>query len=306
MTTAFLYIFASFCWGLSYLAIGIMVQQLPPFMSGALRLTVASLFFCVCIIFGRKRLRISFVDLKRVAILATLLQALPFSFLFWGEQHVEPALAGILVSAVPIFVVLLSLILKHEHEGILLKSLGVVLGFLGIITVFSPYLNVGNLDITGGAFAILCTALCYAIGNILLRKWMGSIDRWTNITVQGFIASSMLWILAFLSEDIPSISIVFKNADILISLLYLGIFSSGLAWIASFHIVEKLGSIRSSTVCYPMALVSIFADVIYFKKLPSSATIIGTLLIFFGIFVVQFTPLLLTRLTREKLSTSLL
>lgn len=281
------------------------MHQLPPFMSGALRLTVASLFFCICLLFRGKPLKISFGDLKRIAILATLLQALPFSFLFWGEQHVEPALAGILVSAVPIFVVLLSLILKHEYEGIPLKSIGVILGFLGIVTIFSPYLNIGDLEITGGAFAILGTAICYSIGNILLRKWMGSIDKWTNITVQGFIASSMLWALSFVSEDIPSISIIFENADILISLLYLGIFSSGLAWIASFHIVEKLGSIRSSTVCYPMALVSIFADVIYFKKPPSAETIIGTLLIFFGLFVVQFTPLLLARLKRERLATSL-
>ncbi|OGQ35222.1 MAG: hypothetical protein A3F16_05000 [Deltaproteobacteria bacterium RIFCSPHIGHO2_12_FULL_43_9] len=305
MTTAFLYLFASFCWGLSYLAIGVMVHQIPPFMSGALRLTVASLFFCLCLVLRGRSLKMTVSDFKKIALLAIMLQALPFSFLFWGEQHVEPALAGILVSAVPIFVVLLSLVLRHEQEGILLKSVGVAFGFLGILIIFSPYLNIGDIEITGGAFAIIGTAICYAIGNILLRKWMGSIDRWTNITVQGFIASSMLWILSFISEDIPSINVLFVNTDILTAMLYLGIFSSGLAWIASFHIVEKLGSIRSSTICYPMALVSIFADVIYFKRPPSTETIIGTLFIFFGVFVVQFTPPLLERLQRGRLAESL-
>lgn len=300
MKTTFLYFFSALCWGLSYLAIGIMVHQLPPFMSGALRLTVATLFFVSFLLLTGKKLKLSFSVFKRITVLALFLQALPFGFLFWGEQHVEPALAGILVSSVPIFVVLFSIFIKHEQEGILLKSVGIVIGFFGIVTIFSPFISLGNIKITGGVFAILGTASCYAIGNILLRKWMGSIDRWTNVTIQGLIASSLLWILSLSIETIPSFSIIFLNREILIAILYMGIFSSGLAWLAFFHLIDKMGSIRSSTVCYPMALVAIFADVIYFKKPPTFETIIGTLLIFLGIFVVQFTPYLLNKLNTHR------
>ena len=292
----FLYFFCAACWGLSYLAINLTIQVLPPLLGAASRLTIASIFLTFCMVITRGSFRISFQDFLKIAFLGLLLQAAPFALLFWGEKHVAPALAGVLVAGVPILVVLFSFVFKHEQEGIFLKSLGVSIGFLGILVIFSPQLRLKDLSVTGGVLAIFGTSCCYALGNIFLKKWQRGIDRWANITLQGVISATILFVFAFMVEPIPPLKIITRHPEVFVALGYLGIFSSGLAWIAAFHLIDQLGSIRYSTICYPMALVSILADMVYFGTFPPWTTFLGTLLILLGVFVVQFTPIIVHRL----------
>ena len=136
--TTFLYLFPALCWGLSYIAIDMTLEALHPFYGAALRVSIASLFFLSYLFFTKKRIKLTLKQLPKVFTLGVLHQSAPFALLFWGEQFVSPAFAGILIAAVPIFVVLFSLLINHEPEGRFTKAIGVVIGFLGIVVIFAP------------------------------------------------------------------------------------------------------------------------------------------------------------------------
>jgi len=247
------------------------------------------------VLITKKKINFSWNQLGKIALLAVLLQAAPFVGIFWGQQHVAPALAGILIAAVPLFTVLFSFLLGFERSGIGTKAVGILIGFLGIVVIFSPEIQKEELAATWGIGTILFGASCYAMGGIFLRKFNGSIDRWTNLIVQGVIASTLLWIISFATEPTSALLNISATGDIILATLYLGVFSSGLAFVAFFFVVDALGPIRASTLTYPMAVVAILTDVIYFGKAPDASMIMGTLLIFSGVFVVQFAPTLLIK-----------
>ncbi len=93
---------------------------------------------------------------------------IPFLLITFGENHIESQLAGILVSAAPIFTALLALGFDHDERSQGWAAVGIVVGMLGVVLLFGLDLS-GSSDQLLGGLMVLGASLCYAVGAMLFK-----------------------------------------------------------------------------------------------------------------------------------------
>ena len=163
-----------------------------------------------------------------------------------------------------------------------MKSLGILTGFSGIVFLFSDNLLINENNLFS-AFLILFGSCFYVIGGLLTLKI--SEKRNENVT-----ASILIWGTLVLFP----ISMFFEQPwelnprlDSTISLIYLGIFSTGIAWLLRFYILKHNGLVFQAQVAY---LIPIFGVILGFFILNEAITlkiIISVIAIIIGIFIVK-------------------
>ncbi|HLG18184.1 MAG TPA: DMT family transporter, partial [Bdellovibrionota bacterium] len=276
-------------WGCSFIAIRFAVEAIPPFAAAGMRIFIATLIMGLLAVVQRIRGPKSWREVFLLAFLGVLNFGVPWACLFWGEQYVVPALASILNSTVPIFVLLFSWALLPDEQPNVLKVIGVGLGFGGILLVFAPALDLNPADRNNlyGMLSVVTMAVSYAMGGVLIRRHAQHIDiRW-SIAVQGACASAMLFLLSFVSESGDWISSATERAQALWGVLYLAIFSTAIAWFLFLSLIREWGPLRAAAVTYTLPFVAIVIDWFYYGKWPSANQLVGAGLIISGVVLIH-------------------
>ena len=207
---------------------------------------------------------------------------IPFFLIAYGVQDVQSNLAAILMASTPLTATALAHFFTKNEKINLMKSLGILTGFSGIVFLFSDNLLINENNLFS-AFLILFGSCFYVIGGLLTLKI--SEKRNENVT-----ASILIWGTLVLFP----ISMFFEQPwelnprlDSTISLIYLGIFSTGIAWLLRFYILKHNGLVFQAQVAY---LIPIFGVILGFFILNEAITlkiIISVIAIIIGIFIVK-------------------
>ena len=207
---------------------------------------------------------------------------IPFFLIAYGVQDVQSNLAAILMASTPLTATALAHFFTKNEKINLMKSLGILTGFSGIVFLFSDNLLINENNLFS-AFLILFGSCFYVIGGLLTLKI--SEKRNENVT-----ASILIWGTLVLFP----ISMFFEQPwelnprlDSTISLIYLGIFSTGIAWLLRFYILKHNGLVFQAQVAY---LIPIFGVILGFLILNEEITpkvIISLIAVIFGIYIVK-------------------
>ncbi|MFH1263650.1 MAG: DMT family transporter [Pseudomonadota bacterium] len=294
----FLFIFASASWGGSFIAIRFMLDGMPPLAAAGSRTLLASGFMALFALVGRKPFPASKKWFPKLSALALVNFFIPWACLFWGEQFVEPAVASILNSTVPLFVFLFSIWLLSDEPPTWVRFSGVALGFLGIMMVFGPGLTHFSSDprSTYGMVAVTIMSASYAIGAILTKRFGLGFDILWSISIQCFLAATGLLILSVVFEPTTWLQTVWMHPRSLWGMLYLSLVSTAIGWIIYFRLIKVWGALRSSATTYCMPLVAVILDWFFLDRIPSMLQIFGGTLILSSVGLIH-----LTRFPRLKL-----
>ena len=207
---------------------------------------------------------------------------IPFFLIAYGVQKVQSNLAAILMSSTPISATILAHFFVDKEKITLFKLIGIVLGFLGIIYLFSDNLLITNSNFVY-ALMILLGSTFYVIGGILTLKI--SHKRNENVT-----ASILIWgtIIAFpisLFLDQPwTLSPSFEST---LALIYLGVFPTGVAWLLRFAILKKNGLVFQAQVAYLIPIFGVILGYIFLNELITSKVMIALMAVVLGIYFVK-------------------
>lgn len=277
-------------WGCSFLAIRLALDHIPPFAAAAVRILLAGAILGVAAIIARKRFPSSKALVLKLMGIGVVNFGVSWACLFWGEQYVLPAVASIVNSAVPLIVFVLSLrFLKHEKPGQLeLVSVGV--GFLGILLVFVPSIQVFSLNqsVFFGMVAVFVMSLAYGIGTVMIRRLGATVDGYWSFVLQAFPAGVFLSALSLSFEPLDWVGPALSHPKAWLGILYLAVFSSALAWLMYFKLLHTWGALRTSSVTYAMPVVSIVVDWLFLKRLPTFYQLIGAALILQAIYMMRW------------------
>ena len=276
-------------WGCSFIAIRFSLEAIPPFAAAGLRVSIATIFLAFLAVIQN----IPFAGSKRVLGKLTYLGlinfAIPWGCLFWGEQFVPPAVASILNSTMPFFVFLFSWVLLPAERPTFWKLLGVGLGFVGILFVFVPTTQHFSVDRFGfyGMISITIMSISYALGAVLMKSLHQPIDiRW-NISLQGISAALALFSLSFFVENRDWMFSLWTKPKASVSIFYLAVCSTAIAWIIFFRLIRVWNPLRASAITYVVPFVAVLADWLYFKKIPSTEQMIGAFLIISAVVLIN-------------------
>lgn len=193
--------------------------------------------------------------LGHLAVVALLMNSVPFVLFAYGETQVSSLLAGIFNATTPLLTLLFTLLVLPGERPTRERVAGLVVGFLGVLVVLAPWTGLGRGSLLG-ALACLGAASCYGMGFPYMRRHLA--DRPESATalstlqiLLGAVFLLPFTLLGSLPGDAPGI-------DAWGSILALGALGTGVAYILNFNVIRLAGHQTASTVTY---IVPIFAVV---------------------------------------------
>jgi drug/metabolite transporter (DMT)-like permease len=206
----------------------------------------------------------------------------PFFLIAYGVKSVQSNLAAILMSTTPLSSTVLGHFYTKNEKFNFIKTFGILIGFAGILYLFSDNLLIDDNNFLS-ALLILLGSTCYVVGGVLTLK----ISKKKNENVTGSI---LIWAVIIL---IPLVSFIEQpwNAvprlDSTISVIYLGLVSTGIAWLLRFRILVKNGLIFQSQVSYLIPIFGTILSYIFLKELITTKVLVSLLAVCVGIYFVR-------------------
>ena len=206
----------------------------------------------------------------------------PFFLIAYGVKSVQSNLAAILMSTTPLSSTVLGHFYTKNEKFNFIKTFGILIGFSGIIYLFSDNLLINENNFFS-ALIILLGSTCYVVGGVLTLK----ISKKKNENVTGSI---LIWAIIIL---IPLVSFfeqpwnVSPRLDSTISVIYLGLVSTGIAWLLRFRILVNNGLIFQSQVSYLIPIFGTILSYIFLKELITTKVLISLIAVIIGIYFVK-------------------
>jgi len=285
-------------WGGSFIAIKILVVSIAPWFAGAARMCVAVASLAVIFRLQKHRIVLARKDRGRVWLAGLITLGLPFALLFWAEQRISAGLGGIMNGTTPLWTALLLLLLNSggptQKKVNLVEHLkvygGLLLGFVGIVIIFYPQFSLGTKpDEFLGAAAVLLMAILYGVSNILNRSLMTSatkMDLRSVVYHQHMVGLIFLLVLSILFEPWPRWELLISY-KVILSLLYLGVISSAIAFLVNFYLIRKIGALKVSAITYIVPVSALFFDSLLLGNRPPVSMLFGIAFILVGLFFVR-------------------
>jgi drug/metabolite transporter (DMT)-like permease len=271
-------------WGSSYLFIKVAVAEVSPLTLVAGRLVLAAAILWVVLMATRQRMPRSRRLWAAFAVMGLLNGAVPYSLIFWSEQHISSGLASLLQATMPLFTVLLGHFLMRDERLTAGRVVGVVLGFVGVGLLMLPDLRQGARANLLGQLAMVVSSVSYAGAALVARSRLRGQPALVSTT--GQLTMGAVWIvpLSLLIEGPPR---AVPSLPALGSWLGLTILGTVIAYVIYFNLIARTNAAFVSTVTYIIPVFGLILGALVLNE-PLSLTLVVSLgLILAGVLLVR-------------------
>ena len=272
-------------WGCNWPVLKMGVSEIPPLTFRSLTLPFAALGMLAVARASGDSIRVPRALWGRVATLALFNIALWNGFVLFGLQQLPAGRSAILAYTMPVWSVLLSLVLLSEPlSG--RRIVGMALGMLGMGVLLGDDIRHFQRTPTA-ALLILCAAIGWALGTVLLRKWKLPLPQNTLSGWMMLLGWSPLVVLAPFFSPGP---LAAPSPGAWFAILY-NIFLAGtLAHWAWFRLARTLPVAVSSMASLPVPIVGVFAGMIVLGERPGTSEWIALALVVAAMVAVLTSP----------------
>lgn len=241
-------------WGSSFLFIKVLGERWPALWVALGRIALGALTLVTLTYARGERLRFSGQHAWRHLLIAALLfNAIPFTLLAYGEQHISSILAGLWNATTPLWVLCVTLAVFDDEHISRARLTGLIVGFLGVMIVLGPWRKLGHAELIGQV-ACAGAAICYGVAWPFTRRYLaGRPESGIALAAGQLLCATAVLALFTPFVHAPTANIGLKGLG---SLLALGVLGSGVAYILNYSIVRAAGSAVGSMVTY---LVPVFS-----------------------------------------------
>ena len=277
-----LLVLLAFIWASAFFNIKIATYSYGPLTIAFLRIFFGSIPVIILCYFKKIKIEAFSKDWYWFASIGIINLVIPFFLIAYGVQKVQSNLAAILMASTPLSATLLAHFFTKNEKINLIKSLGILLGFSGIVFLFSDDVLINKNNFMS-AVSILCGSTFYVIGGLLTLKISNKKNE--NVTASILIWGALVLMpVAFIFEQPWNLS---PRLDSTISLIYLGIFSTGVAWLLRFYILKHNGLVFQSQVAYLIPIFGVILGFLILNEAITSKVIISLIAVIIGIFIVK-------------------
>ncbi len=269
-------------WGSSFMLIKIGVESISPVTVTAGRLSIAAIILISILLVSRQRLPLHRQALKLYFFVGFFGNVLPYTLIGWGEVSIDSSLAAILMGIMPISTFVLAHLALPDEPMTKRRTLGVSLGFCGLITLVGLSALSGLGSSIPSQIAVLGGAISYSVTTIFVRRQpvFSGLEMATGVMIAGALMSLLLMLIY---EHPFSIN---PDVDGLISVAMLGIFPTALATLMYFRVIRNLGATFFSQINYLVPIVGSLLGVIVLDERLYARMAIALLLVLSGIWLI--------------------
>ena len=269
-------------WASAFFNIKIATYSFGPITIAFLRVFFGALPVLLLCYFKKIKVEAFSKDWHWFAMIGFINLVAPFFLIAYGVKSVQSNLAAILMSSTVLSSTVLGHFYTKNEKFNLIRTIGVIIGFSGIIYLFSDNLLITQNNF-GSALLILLGATCYVVGGLLTLK----ISKKKNENVTGSI---LIWATIIL---IPLVSLIEQpwnstpRIDSTISVIYLGLVSTGIAWLLRFKILTTNGLIFQSQVSYLIPIFGVILGYIFLDEIITVKVLVSLAAVIVGIYFIK-------------------
>lgn len=266
-------------WGGSYSFIKLGVATIPPVTLIAGRTLIAGLLLLLIMAVRGVRMPRDAAIWRRFAFQACLNSVVPWTLIAWAERSVDAGLATILNSTSPIFTFFLTLAIAHQDKPTFRKLFGVAAGMAGICLIIGVQALHGLGEQLIAQFAIVVATVCYAGGAVFSRGFRG-------LDPMAPAAGSLLCgaaVLLPVSATLERPWVLTPSATSVLALLALAVFSTAIAFVIYFRLIQTLGSVGTTAQAYLRVPIGVALGVLLLGEHLSPTAWIGLACVVVGV-----------------------
>ena len=273
-------------WGGSYTFIKLGVATIPPVTLIAGRTAIAGLILLLIMHWRGLRLPADAATWRRFMFQACLNSVVPWTLIAWAERSVDAGLATILNSTSPIFTFFLTLAAAHREAASPRKLFGVAIGMAGICLI----VGVQAFESLGQALvaqlAIVAATICYA-GAAVFGRGFNRLDPIVPAAGSLLCGALVLVPLSIVFERPWTVS---PSASSLLALLGLAVFSTALAFVIYFRLIQTLGSVGTTAQAYLRVPIGVVLGVLLLGERLSPTAWAGLACVVLGVAAMTIAP----------------
>ena len=278
----FLLVLLGIIWGSSFFNIKIATYSYEPITLALVRVIFASAPLILLCKFKKIKIEAFSNEWKHYALIGLCNIAIPFILIAIGTSKINSYLAAMLMSTTPLSGTILAHFFTKNEKINIFKVIGVLIGFSGILFLFLDKIIINESNYIFALITILGSTF-YSIGGILTIRIKNKGNE--NVTT-----STTIWSLIFL---FPMAIILEKpwladpSLESTLSLLYLGIVATGLAWLIRFRILSVNGLVFQTQVAYLIPIFGVFFGYFLMNEVITWRVLISLSIITLGIYIVK-------------------
>ena len=269
-------------WASAFFNIKIATYSFGPVTIALLRVFFGAIPVLILCFYKKIKVEAFSKDWYWFAIIGFINLVVPFYLISYGVKSVQSNLAAILMSTTPLSSTILGHYYTKDEKFNFTKTIGILIGFAGIVYLFSDNLLINESNFIS-AILILVGSTCYVIGGVLTLK----IKEKKNENVTGSILIWAVIILIPLSFLIEKPWTYSPSVQSTISVVYLGLVSTGIAWLLRFKILVNNGLIFQSQVSYLIPIFGTILSYIFLRELITFKVVISLVAVTIGIYFVR-------------------
>ena len=269
-------------WSSSFFNIKIATYSYGPVTIAFLRIVFGAIPVIGLCLFKKIKIEAFSKDWYWFAIIGMVNLVIPFFLIAYGMQKVQSNLAAILMASTPLSATVLAHFFTNNEKINFTKSFGVMLGFSGIVFLFSDNILINENNFSS-ALIIFFASTFYVIGGLLTLKISNKKNE--NVT-----ASILIWATLFL---IPITAYTEQpwnlnpSLESTISVIYLGVVATGFAWLLRFRILINNGLVFQAQVAYLIPIFGIILGYIFLNELITPKVLVAVAAVIIGIYFVK-------------------
>ena len=269
------FLLVGFLWGIPYLFMKVAVEDLTPAAIVCGRTLIGAAMLIPFAIY-QKTLRSAIAGRKDVAIYAVMEMALPWVLITTSEKKISSGLAGLLVATVPIWATLFTAMKGDKSVLHSSRIFGIFIGFIGMIALIGIDAIKSSLDIPSVLMVIVASIL-YAAAVMRVTERLPGVN---GIAINGLamgitcVIYAPIAVITWPHEPVSGRSIA--------SLIALGIFSTGFAFVFFFKLLAEIGPARSSLVTYLNTAFAVVLGILILREPITLGVAVGLPVVLYG------------------------
>lgn len=271
-------------WGSTWMVIREGLEDLPPFLSAAVRFTIAALLMAVVASRLAGREGGARPTRSLVLMMGVFNFAVSYGIVYWVEQYLPSALTSVLWAIFPLVMAILSHLFLPAERIRPLGALGFLLGFAGVTLLFLTDVRALGADALPAAMVLLVSPLVVAFATLYVKKHGEGTSSLRLNRDAMFLGAALLWVVVFLFErDAP----VSWSGAAVASVAYLSVVGTVVTFGVYFWLLRFAPAYKLSVIPYLTPAVALALGAFVAGEPVGPMTLVGMGMILAGVLLVS-------------------
>ena len=257
---------ANVIFGFSFIFSKMALSVAEPIIILSARFTISFLVLNILLIFGNFKLDYKGKPKLRLLLMGLMQPLLYFIFELFGLSLVSSALSGVIIALVPVVVMILAVFLLSEKPTVM-QILCTILSIIGVALI-SVISNDGSKNYTLGVILLVGAVICAAFFNVLSRGESARFSPFERTYIMFLLATvgfNIIGAVIYKGEYISSLFTAFTHYEFSVSVAYLSVLSSVVAFLLYNYSTTVINVVQSASFSNIITVVTVIAGVVILK-----------------------------------------